>query len=224
MGTLILDFDSTLITCESLEEIFKEKKLDSNALERIHNLTNQGMSGTLNFSFSLKSRLAIQPLYRSDFIAFGNNAENFLTPGFEILIKELKEIGVDIWIVSGAIRETLLPLGKQLGIDEKKILGVQLDWSAEGEFAGLNETIAMNRSKWEGVREIANLWTSPIVAVGDGMTDYALYEHKVVEKFIAFTKNVRRPALLSKTVTEAETVDQLKKLLISVFHAKSVIS
>ena len=52
------------------------------------------------------------------------------------------------------------------------------------------------------------------------MTDYALYEHKLVDHFIAFTQNVRRKEVLEKGVTEAKTIEELRQCLRSLIQNK----
>jgi phosphoserine phosphatase len=83
MPTVIFDFDSTLITCESLEEILGKKKLSATMMQKIKDITNQGMTGTITFLSSLQQRLEITSLYKQDFIDFGNEAIQLLTPGIK---------------------------------------------------------------------------------------------------------------------------------------------
>ncbi len=218
MATVIFDFDSTLITCETLEEVLKEKIADPERMQQIKEITEQGMSGKMSFLSSLESRLRMATVSRQDFYAFGRRAAQFLTPGMAELIQELKEQAVDIWIVSGTVRDVLLPIGNLLGLPENRLLGISLLWSRDGIYAGIDATRPINRSKWEGAKEVSVHWSSPKIAVGDGITDYALYEHKLVDNFIAFTQNVRRQAILDKGVAEAHTVEELRRCLYSLIQ------
>lgn len=210
MATVIFDFDSTLISCESLEEIVKTKKIKAERLKQIQEITSKGMSGEIDFLTSLKLRLSLVSLSRQDFLSFGESAFHYLTPGIDEVIAALQEKGVDIWIVSGALREVLVPLGRRLKIPEDQLLGITLDWTTDGHVAGVNEDIPINRSKWEGAQAFQGKWSSPRIAIGDGVTDFALYEHELVEHFIAFTQNVRRQALVDQRVPEAHSVLELR--------------
>ena len=213
MATIIFDFDSTLITCESLEEIYKEKQIEENLLDQIKQITSQGMSGSISFLDSLKKRLSLASVCHDDFTVFGKNAIKFLTPGIKELIHDLSERSVDIWVLSGAVRDAMKPLAHHLGIPEDHLLGIELQWTYDGHYAGIDEAKPINRSKWEGAQSIASLWTSPKVAVGDGITDFALFEHGLVDHFIVFTQNVRRKAVLDKQVPEAGNITELNHLL-----------
>lgn len=224
MATVIFDFDSTLISCESLEEVLKSKNLDSKILQQIKDITAQGMSGKISFLDSLEKRLSVAPVTREDFIDFGHHARQFLTPGMEDLVRELIRESVHVWIVSGALRDALVPVGKILGIPEDRLLGIDLKWGPDGKYAGIDASRPLNRSKWEGAQGVAQMWPGPKIAVGDGITDYALYEHGLVDHFIAFTQNVRRQAILDKGMPEAKSVDELRKILKELIHGGTVIS
>jgi len=212
MATVVFDFDSTLVTCESLEEIARSK-VDAATLQEIQAITRQGMSGEIDFLTSLKKRLSLIALTRDDCIRFAEQAQNYLTPGMAQLIADLQTKGIAIWVVSGAFREILLPTARQLQIPEEHLLGITLEWTPEGRLARIDEALPINRSKWEGAQKCRKSWTSPIIAVGDGVTDYALYEHGLADHFIAFTQNARRSALLDKGVAEARSVTELRELL-----------
>lgn len=224
MATVIFDFDSTLITCESLEEILKEKGLDAEILKRIKEITAQGMSGKISFISSLEKRLGIASVSKKDFITFGLHAGQFLTPGMEDLVKELIDQKVQVWIVSGAVRDAMVPVAKRLGIPDERLLGIDLKWSNEGKYTGVDASKPLNRSKWEGAKEASMQWMGPKIAVGDGMTDYALYEHGLVDSFVAFTQNVRRQAIVEKEVLEAKNVLELDKILKDLIHGRTVVS
>lgn len=209
MATVVFDFDSTLVSCESLEEIARSK-VDAATLKEIQLVTSQGMSGETDFLTSLKKRLRLLAISKEDCLRFAERASVYLTPGMDKLIADLQAKGIAVWIVSGALREILLPAGKLLQIPENHLLGVTLDWKPGAE---IDESIPINRSKWEGAKEVFSLWTSPAIAIGDGMTDYALYEQGLVDHFIAFTQHARRNALLAKRTLEARSVLELRKSL-----------
>jgi len=213
MPTVIFDFDSTLLSCESLEEMIRSQDVEASTMQQIKEITNQGMAGKISFLSSLEKRLSLVPLKKQNVETFGNNVTELLTPGMADLISELQANGVEIWIVSGALRDILLPVGKMLKIPRERLLGITLRWNPHGTYTGIDTTLPINRSKWEGAKEAAALWSSPKIAVGDGMTDYALWEHGLVDHFIAFTQIAKRQALLDKKVPEAKNTRELKELL-----------
>lgn len=193
MATVIFDFDSTLINCESLEEILKLKGITP---EKFQSITNAGMEGKMPFEESLKKRLALAPLSIDDFKTFGVKAINHLTQGMDDLIHSLQKRGVDVWIISGAFREAIYPLAAKLNIPKNQVLALRF----EGPYL----------TKAEQASEVS--WSRPAIIIGDGMTDYELVEKGFADRFIIFTQHVKRQAVMKKG-EEASSVDELKKLL-----------
>jgi len=214
MATLILDFDSTLVTCESLDEILARGLRGKPAVAaRIRAITSAGMEGRIAFADSLRQRLALATPKLSDVIAFGEEVTRLVTPGMDGLVKRFHDQGDEVWIVSSAPREAMLAVGAKLAIPEERILGASLLWNDDGSFAGIDDGDPFCVSKAEGVRGQADDWSPPRIGVGDGMSDYALYEERLVDHFIAFTKNARRPPLVETAVPEARDVARLSQLI-----------
>lgn len=214
MATIIFDFDSTIISCESLELILEQTVSQSPKLqERIKRLTLEGMRGEISFADSLARRLAIAEPTREQVLAFGKSAHQFLTLGMEELIKDLHARCIDVWIVSGGIIESVLPLGKRLEIPRNQIQAVKLIWGDNGALERVDETVSFCRSKVEGATPFKKNWESPTVAVGDSMSDYRLFEEGIVEHFIAFTEHFRCEEVLVKGVPEAKNARELKSII-----------
>lgn len=60
---LVIDFDSTIIEVETLEELAEEALRDNKnkeeILKQISKITNQGMEGKISFTDSLQKRLSL---------------------------------------------------------------------------------------------------------------------------------------------------------------------
>lgn len=193
MPTILFDYDSTLITCESLEEVLKDKGVKRGHLEE---LTRQGMEGKIPFLDSLKERMQMAPLLKEDFCKFGEQAKELISVGMEALVFELQQAGDEVWIISSAFREAILPVAEKLNIPKEQVIAL--------DFKGPYIT------KLEAVKELHPRWPFPRIMVGDGITDYQIYEEGYVDYFIAYTENVRRDALIVRGVMEAKSVFELK--------------
>jgi HAD superfamily phosphoserine phosphatase-like hydrolase len=214
MQTIIFDFDSTLINCESLEVILqdalKDRPADKAAFEA---LTRQGMEGQLGFHASLTQRLALAKPTQAMLIDFMVDGMQYVTKGMAELIQKLQAGGDAVWIISGGFYDVILPLGLKLGIPESHIHAVQARWNDNGDFAGLVKGDAFAQSKLAGAKALASTWQGKTVMVGDGMTDYALYEAGLVDDFVAYTEHVSRPSVLATAKTQASNVKALAKWL-----------
>jgi HAD superfamily phosphoserine phosphatase-like hydrolase len=202
-GTLILDFDSTLITRESLEELLARARPDR--ADEIRAITAAGMEGTIPFRESMEKRLSIARPSRTEVEALGREALGWLTPGMEGVPGA---VDADLWLVSGGLTEALLPVAARLGIPRERILATEARWSPEGELLGIEAL-----DKPEQIRRHVARMPRPRVLVGDGMTDYEPFREGLVDRFIAFTGNIRRASVIATGAPEATSVPDLLRLL-----------
>ena len=83
---IIIDFDSTFITEESLDELAKYKLSDQpdsqTMLNKIKSLTNAGMIGDIPFKQSLDERMEVLNLNRSDINSVSKILSECVTPSF----------------------------------------------------------------------------------------------------------------------------------------------
>jgi len=214
MATVIFDFDSTLIAVESLEEILASILEDRpQTMAAIEAVTAQGMAGECSFAESLSQRLNLASPNLSQVRAFGERAMRWLTPGLAALIHNLRGKGVDVAIVSGGLREAILPLARHLGLADEAVHAVRLLWDEHGGFAGIDPKDPFSRSKVEGLTEAQPNWQRPVIAVGDGMTDFELYRQGIADHFVAFTRHVKRDAVTAAAPAVAATVKELESEL-----------
>lgn len=211
MATIIFDFDSTLVNCESLELILQEKLKDQpEARLQIHEITQEGLKGAIPFSESMARRLAIAAPTKYEVEAFGLQALEMITDGMPGLIQDLISKGAEVWVVSGGLYESLLPVCQHLGIEESRVLGVRLLWGDQGEFLGIDPKDALSRSKVEGVASIASQWSRPGMIIGDAMSDYRLYEQKIVEHFVLYTEHLECMEIKQLGVESARNTQELR--------------
>lgn len=219
MATVVLDFDSTVISCESLEIILEQKLAGQAALqERVRQITELGIRGSIPFEESLRNRLSIAAPEKKEVEAFGQQAHRFLTSGMQEMVDRLALAKTAVWIVSGGIIESLLPLGRMLKIPEKRIHGVRLLWGEGGKYLGIDQRVAFCRSKVEGCRPFAREWLPPRVAIGDAMSDFRLYEAGLVDHFIAYTEHFRCDEVLNKGVRAAKNCVELEEILTGILN------
>ncbi len=212
MATIIFDFDSTLVSCESLEVIL-QRKLQGRpeAAQAVHEITQKGIRGLISFSESLSQRLEVAAPSKKDVEFFGKNALEYITPNMQTFIYDLQSKGVDIWVVSGAIYESILPVCQQLNIDLSQVHAVKLLWDYDGQFRGIDPKDPFSRSKLEGVRSLATKWRAPTIVIGDAMSDYQLYNQKIAEYFILYTEHLACQNVINLGVDTAKNVQELKE-------------
>lgn len=207
MPTIIFDFDSTLVSIESLDEILS-LNVDAETAKQISAITDQGMNGELSFRDSLQQRLEIAKPTQQQIDDFAQTAIDSITPGIAELIQGLQK-DCKVYIVSGGIKRLLDKVAIHLGISTDNVHGASAHWDANGNFISLDNNNPFCTGKIDGVRILAKHWDSPTLCVGDGMTDYALFQANLVDHFIPFTQHQKRDFVDRLHLESVENVDEL---------------
>ncbi len=214
MGSVIFDFDSTLVPVESLEEVLgRAATLAPAQTEEIERITNAGMDGSLSFENSLRQRFAIAQPTLPAVRLLAHELGLAATPGAAELIRRLTDQGHEVWIVSGGLREILEPVGQVLGIPRHRIHGVTCQWAEDGSLVGLDPACGFVVSKVEGLTRLGPAFDGPSIGVGDGATDLALREAGFVEHFVAYTEFVAREGVVAGADHVAENMASLGAVL-----------
>jgi len=214
MGSVIFDFDSTLVPCETLEELCKQALADDPEGRReLERITAAGMDGSMSFEESLRTRLAIARPTRNDVIALGKRLAVAPTEGARELVRELQAGGHEVWIVSGGFRDLLLEVGGALSIPPARIHGVACHWAPDGALVDVDPANGFVASKEAGLTRLDVALAAPAVGVGDGATDLALRKAGFVQQFVAYTEHARRPGVVADADFEAATMGALREIL-----------
>jgi phosphoserine phosphatase len=164
---VVLDVDSTLIENEAIELIAAE----AGSLELVAAVTERAMRGELDFSQSLRERVAtLEGLPESVFDTVRTQIR--VTQGAQELISTVKAHGGHVGVVSGGFHELLDPLAESLGLDFWKANRLEIkDGKLTGKVLG---DIVDAQTKADTLSEWADLTSTPLsqtVAIGDGAND-----------------------------------------------------
>ena len=167
----------------------------------------------MSFRDSLEQRLALVEVKRAALVELGEKLWDELSAGASELVTELHAREHQVWILSGASRECLLPVARKLGIPQARVHGIRAHWDEAGTFVALDDGDPFSRSKLAGAKRLGRDWRQPRIGVGDGMTDYALFEDDLLDYFFVYTEHVRREAVLAKGVDEVDGMPALRRRL-----------
>jgi phosphoserine phosphatase len=134
-------------------------------------------------------------------------------PGAVELLRTLQEAGTTLAIVSGGLREALLPLAKLLDVPAASVHAVDIVHDAEGNYVSvaLSQPLSQQDGKPRIVRSLS--LPHPSVMVGDGSTDAAVRGE--TDQFIAYTGVARRPVIVASADAEARSFVELSALLLA---------
>jgi phosphoserine phosphatase len=214
-ATVLFDADSTLSAIEGIDWLATLR--DAGTACAIAELTDRAMNGDLPLDAVYAERIArIRPT-RAELEALAREYIARLVPGTADLVAALHEAGVVVHIVSGGIREALLPMAAQLGVALSRVHAVSLATTDHVDvFDTLDgdQPLARQSGKPHVVQQLraAGHAPSPVAMIGDGSTDAAVAPH--VDTFIAFTAITRRPGVLAAAHAEARSTAALDSLLL----------
>ncbi len=220
---LCFDFDSTVVTKESLDEVLTlalETHPDKdNLVKSVEGITNQGMNGAIDFCESLKLRLETCPVYKHHFEQVGANLCEEVTTGFETLFSWLRSEDWEIFVVSGGFRLSILPVAAKLGVPATHVFAQEAFFDDSGLCIGIDEENILFTDEGKGpVVEYIRSTTSgadacEIVLVGDGSNDLKAYELGKVDHFIGFGGNVVREKVRQESPNFALSAIELKDFI-----------
>ncbi|RLE45022.1 phosphoglycerate dehydrogenase, partial [Candidatus Woesearchaeota archaeon] len=193
---LIIDFDSTVIQVEALDELAEislENYPDKNQRkEQIRLLTNLGMEGKLEFPESLKQRICLLNAHRDDLKQLIRRLHKKISVSFIRNIDFFRNHADSIYIVSGGFREFICPIIQELGLKPENVYANNFVFDNAGNIIGFDKKNIMGQKDGKvALLKMLNLDTD-IYVIGDGYTDYQIKSAGLANKFFAFTENIHR--------------------------------
>ncbi|KAI9888358.1 MAG: hypothetical protein M1814_000541 [Vezdaea aestivalis] len=166
---VVFDMDSTLIQQEVIDEIAKAIGVE----DKVSAITARAMNGELDFSASLKERVALLKGVPAT-IFETLKSQITLTLGAKELCKALRQLGCKTAVVSGGFTPLAEWLAAQLDLDYA--FANNLDVSADGtELAGTvtGDIVdgARKAALLEAMAEKERIPLKQVVAIGDGAND-----------------------------------------------------
>lgn len=210
-ASVVLDVDSTLCGLEGIDWLAARRGPEAGV--RIAELTDQAMNGELALDAVYGERLGVVRPTREDLDALACEYERTLAPGAAAAIERMRAEGRRIVLVSGGIRNAILPIARRLGIDDTDVHAVNVLVDVTGEYETYDAHSPMTTA--EGKRSVVAALALPrrLVAVGDGATDLAI--RPVADAFVAFTGYVRREFVVAGADAVVESFDQLVELVLA---------
>ncbi|ATG54853.1 phosphoserine phosphatase SerB [Brachybacterium ginsengisoli] len=166
-GLLVSDVDSTFLTQEVIELVAEH----AGVRDRVEEITTAAMRGELDFSQSLRARVALLEGLEESVLA-EVRAALVPTPGALELVRRAKDAGWVVALVSGGFHEVIDDLAAEAGIDHVRANRFEI---VDGRFTGaVRGPIIDGTAKRRTLEELAERHGVPaqrIVAMGDGAND-----------------------------------------------------
>src|SRR5207253_2885684 len=93
--------------------------------------------GTIPLESVYARRLALIRPTRAEIRELGAAYVDAVQPGARALCAQLLLAGCGLALLSGGLRDAILPLAHHVGIDDEDVHAVEIDYDAGGQFVGL---------------------------------------------------------------------------------------
>lgn len=196
----IIDFDSTFVKDESLDQLAKislsDNKNRQDILRKIEDITKKGMEGELSFRQSLSQRLKLFSPSEEDIRALVKHLKKSITKSAKRNKEFFRKFSGNIYIISGGFREYILPVVAPYGIREDHVLANRFIKNKSGEITGFDHSCLLSTDGGKIKQVEALKLPGEIIAIGDGFTDYQIKKEGKAHKFFLFCENIKREKLV----------------------------
>ena len=191
-GTVIFDCDSTLSEIEGISELARDHRAEIDAL------TDEAMRGSIPLEQVYKKRLELVRPPRGRILGLGARYIQTLVPHAYETVARLKSEGIHVRIMSGGLRQAVLIVARELGIEDEAVDAVDVYFNEDGSYAGFDESspLAYSGGKLAVVQRIIEQLPRPIMLVGDGATD--LEARPAIDMFVGFAGVIARPPVVAQ--------------------------
>ena len=189
-GTVIFDCDSTLSSIEGIEELARDHRAE------IEVMTEEAMRGAVPLEEVYARRLELVRPPRGRVLALGQRYIETLVPGTREAVTTLRSAGVHVRVISGGLKQAVLIVARDLGIEDSAVDAVDVYFGDDGAYAGFDVDSPLTRSggKRIVIESRSAEMPRPIMLVGDGATDQEA--RPAVDAFVAFAGVAYRAAVV----------------------------
>ncbi len=227
----VIDFDSTFTKVEAFD-VLADISLDGHPeketlKQKIKDITNQGMDGSLSFRESLEQRLAILAPNKTHLQQLVKVLREKVSDSFKRNREFFDTFSDQIYIISNGFHAFIDPIVTEFGIKPENILANRFVFDEAGKVIGFDKEnpLSANNGKVEQLKRLS--LPGDVYVIGDGYTDYEIKHAGLANKFYAFTENVERENILSKADHIAPSLDEflyLNKLNTAISYPKNRIN
>ena len=207
---VVLDVDSTVSALEGIDWLAEQR--DADVSRTVAALTTEAMEARVPLDEVYARRLAIIRPTRAEIRALAGTYIARALPGVREAVSVWRDAGVRVLLVSGGLRDAILPLALWLGIPWPDVHAVEVEYDADGTASRVRGDAPLARSGGKPLVVASLALPGPVLAVGDGATDAELIP--VVDRFFAFTGVARREAGGARAAGEVQRFARLPQIVL----------
>lgn len=216
--SLVFDFDSTLVIDETLVSLIKMTS-DENTSKLVEEITLLGIQGKISMVESYQRRLSTAKPSKKAFEEYVATIESKITPGIKDIFTEIRKQHPELTfhIVSQGPFCCIQPVAKILEIPDENVHAVNLDiekGEKTGEYVSSQEEILISGKTKLVERLIKDgKMKTPIIIVGDGVSDMKIRREGVAKVGICFGLHLKIPEAKQIGDYFVENIQDFEKVL-----------
>src|SRR6202521_5481353 len=139
----VLDVDSTLSGVEGIDWLASLRGAEVEAWSG--SLTARAMEGVIPIEAVYRERMGVVKPTLSEIRELSAVYIDRVATGAREALAEFRENDVELVMLSGGLREAILPLAKELGVREEQVHAVSVFFDRDGEYTGFDERSPLTR-------------------------------------------------------------------------------
>lgn len=208
--SVVLDVDSTISALEGIDWLAERR--DADVAATVVALTNDAMEARVPLDEVYERRLRIIRPTRDEIQQLAHIYLATAVPGVRDAVSAWRRTGVRVVLVSGGLRDAILPLAVWLGVPADDVHAVDVDYDEDGVVRGVRADALLARRGGKPALVASLCLPRPVLAIGDGATDAELVP--VVDRFLAFTGVVRREGVVARAAGEVADFASLTPIVL----------
>ena len=215
MNHFIIDFDSTFIKDESLDVLAKFSfGKEDKFVDKIANITNDGMEGKISFKESLTRRIELFDSNKKCLEMTIEFLKNRVSKSFKENKQFLKKNSDNIYILSSGFLDIIEPIVMDFNIKKENIFGNNFTFDEFDNITGFEKTNTLS-SDLGKINIVKNLnLVGNIHVIGDGYTDYEIKKEGYADFFYLFTENKERKTLVKYADYTIKSLDEFINIVL----------
>ena len=186
---LLVDFDSTFVTVETIDEMSK-LSCERESAKKIEKITIKAMEGKISFQEALSNRIKIINANKNHVNQIKALLKNKISPTFRLNKKFIINNADNFYIISGGFKEIIFDIVKDFGIKEKNVFANDFIYDKNSNIININTNNPLSKNR--GKVLVSETIKGYNIAIGDGFTDFEIKKFNKAKKFIQYTETINR--------------------------------
>ncbi len=165
---ICFDCDSTLSKIEGIDELGRRV----NMLDEMAILTNAAMNGELTLEAVYGKRLTLIKPDKTSIEWLADLYISEMVDGVGEVFNTLQQQGKQVHIISGGLRQAILPLADKLGLKQKQVHAVDIIFNKDGSYKDFDQSSVLAKTGGKAIicQQLSEDNLS-MAMIGDGKTD-----------------------------------------------------